>query len=864
MKAFVRCFVYVIFVIVLSVDTFVSANFSSKTQAIWAPVGQNASYVFLRTSDTSVTSLMNLGEHQLPQISKLVVRVSASQDNVRGDGKQRLLAAYRLYVNNVEVTQGPGRGNVPLHSLSEKGNAIYDTVEITEQALIGDGKSLVIALQCFYGNGGSNAWAMLELDAFDAESTKIGSTVRTNTHSWFSYNADAVFSPGVPDKCGRVNENIRADVFEPISRWKTAGYIPSASHGWASVESRTPLVEPVKKQTLPLQVHTNQSPVVLKKVGNNHWFFDFGIEAMSGVQLVVPGGQPGLSKNVVITLSEQLNGTDKVLFPQTSGNKYISTCTLAENKLGVDSHIEHHEYPGLWRYGEIKFLDSDGSQTKIKTNIAFTLNRWSVLYPFVESDSSFTSSNSMLDRIWDLCKTTMKMTSLDTFTDSNTRERLPYEADGFITARTRWATQQEYMWPRHSIEMVMNNPTWPTEWKQWTILLVHEQWLMTGDLSIVQNDRNFALLVNNTMLPYIVDSTDLVDWTGKIISHNFSSICHASTGTFPPGVSDGGISCDIVDWHPGWRYRLGYTFSPVNTVVNAFAVKSMELLAELAYAVGRKTAGSMLKVQASRTKASMLKLLYDEESGFFCDGLCSNTPKPGTYHAQHFPFWLGITPDDDIKTVHEYLTKKGMVGSVYTAHSLIYGLYKRASSVDYGQSALELMTQCSNQSWCNMVNNNATTSWEMWGNTEGTHSHPWSTTPGSAVAFGLFGLRPVVPGWKKWKMKIASGKLLYGKIVFPSPHGPIKANFTRDDDKFEVDVVVPYNTTANICLPNRPFSRIHETLGSTSKIFLDGLPYQGKIKGKYLCAEDVVPRLKFVRLLVEYSKKEFGREEEEN
>ena len=135
------------------------------------------------------------------------------------------------------------------------------------------------------------------------------------------------------------------------------------------MESRTPLVEPVKKQTLPLQVHTNQSPVVLKKVGNNHWFFDFGIEAMSGVQLVVPGGQPGLSKNVVITLSEQLNGTDKVLFPQTSGNKYISTCTLAENKLGVDSHIEHHEYPGLWRYGEIKFLDSDGSQTKIKTNL---------------------------------------------------------------------------------------------------------------------------------------------------------------------------------------------------------------------------------------------------------------------------------------------------------------------------------------------------------------------------------------------------------------------------------------------------------------------------------------------------------------
>ena len=46
-------------------------------------------------------------------ISTLNIKVSASQDVVPNDGQQHLLAAYRLFVNSIEVTQGPGRGEVP-------------------------------------------------------------------------------------------------------------------------------------------------------------------------------------------------------------------------------------------------------------------------------------------------------------------------------------------------------------------------------------------------------------------------------------------------------------------------------------------------------------------------------------------------------------------------------------------------------------------------------------------------------------------------------------------------------------------------------------------------------------------------------
>ena len=108
-------------------------------------------------------------------------------------------------------------------------------------------------------------------------------------------------------------------------------------------------------------------------------------------------------------------------------------------------------------------------------------------------------------------KDTLRSTSLDTFTDSNTRERLPYEADGFITARSRWVLQKEYEWPKHSIEHVPQNPTWPTEWKQFTILLAHEHYMMTGDNSIAK--EYFELLLNNTMYPFINPGTNLVDFS---------------------------------------------------------------------------------------------------------------------------------------------------------------------------------------------------------------------------------------------------------------------------------------------------------------------------------------------------------------
>ena len=55
----------------------------------------------------------------------------------------------------------------------------------------------------------------------------------------------------------------------------------------------------------------------------------------------------------------------------------------------------------------------------------FTLTAWKTHYPWYDEDSHFSSSNATLNAVWELCRYTLDGASLDTYTDSNTRERRP-------------------------------------------------------------------------------------------------------------------------------------------------------------------------------------------------------------------------------------------------------------------------------------------------------------------------------------------------------------------------------------------------------------------------------------------------------
>jgi len=91
---------------------------------------------------------------------------------------------------------------------------------------------------------------------------------------------------------------------------------------------------------------------------------------------------------------------------------------LCRNTKGAQV-IEQHQYMEF-RFVNILFDGAPPSDWEVTA--------WQAQYEWVEEDSFFTCSNATLQAVWDLNEYTVKMGLLDTFTDSNTRERKPYEA----------------------------------------------------------------------------------------------------------------------------------------------------------------------------------------------------------------------------------------------------------------------------------------------------------------------------------------------------------------------------------------------------------------------------------------------------
>ena len=216
---------------------------------------------------------------------------------------------------------------------------------------------------------------------------------------------------------------------------------------------------------------------------------DFGKEFQGGLRLDVTNGTAGL--NVSIACGEMLNADGSVGY--TWGWEF--TWVLRDGAQTLEQH----------KYMECRFVS-----ITFDAPVDFALSAWRVNYPWDEADSAFASSNATLDAVYDLCRYTVHSAAIDTYTDSNTRERTPYEADGIIAASGRLLVQRDYLFGRHSHAYVLENPTWPVEWKQITPFLGWQDYQATGqpDLALAFTDK----MHESTFLSFL-DSTGVLNTT---------------------------------------------------------------------------------------------------------------------------------------------------------------------------------------------------------------------------------------------------------------------------------------------------------------------------------------------------------------
>ncbi len=521
-------------------------------------------------------------------------------------------------------------------------------------------------------------------------------------------------------------------------------------------------------------------PVRVDRLSDDHYLVDFGQDAF-GTLLLEFSKSPAAP--LVIHLGEKLTGDGRI-DREPGGTIRYQQVTLSGAPAGRQIPVQlppdrrNTTPPAIllpdsigvvmpFRYVEIEHLTLPVSEV--------TIRQKAVHYRFDDRASNFDSSDSILNRVWDLCKYTIKATSFAGLYVDGDRERIPYEADAYINQLSHYAVDDEYGMARATIRHFMDHPTWPTEWLLHTALMVYQDYYYTGDPTLLLD--YYASIKAKTLY-------ELAGENGLI-----SSFSDSVTGEYMQrlGFTDTSQRIrDIVDWPPAqkdtnWKLdgpdgeRDGHEMVPVNTVVNCFFYENMRIMAELAGVIGRNDDAADFSRMAARTKESINELLLDKEKGFYVDGIGSGH---SSLHSNMLPLAFGLVPEDQLAGVVSFVKSRKMACSVYGAQYLLEGLY-RAGEAEY---ALELMTSTGERSWWNMIRSGSTMTMEAWDmkfKPNADWNHAWGAAPGNIVTRFMWGIRPALPGFERVEVMPRLSGLKYSQIKVPTIRGPIHATYEK-------------------------------------------------------------------------------------
>ena len=190
----------------------------------------------------------------------------------------------------------------------------------------------------------------------------------------------------------------------------------------------------------------------------------------------------------------------------------------------------------------------------------------------------------------------------------------------------------------------------------------------------------------------------------------------------------------------------------------------------------------------------------------------------GTQTSCVLPLAFGLVPDDMKQKIFAHLVAKienethGHIGT-----GLIGGQYLNRVLSDNGRADLcyIIATQKDYPSWGYMVEQGATTIWELW---NGNTADPTMNSGNHVMLIGdlvvwfyeyLGGIAPASPGFKTIVMKpMPVGDLTFVKAMHNSPYGLISSEWHKDGNKFDWQIEIPANTTATVIVPSGKLGRI--------------------------------------------------------
>lgn len=746
-------------------STAVGARWSS-TRGLWAvgdlPTQQAEDmFVFLRCAFT-------ITPHAYASLDRAILSATA-----RSPESSRQFV-YNLSLNGTSIGMGPSRyGKNPAGELL----LFYNSYDVTDALVAGrnclgaicyalEEKGFLCQLTCHYTDGRREVLVHTGPDACAKDAA-----------CWQSLGGHTVFRPsnsiGTPYYTAHAN-NIDATKY-PFG-FDTPGF--DSTH-WLPTYPSIDMAADMR--LVPSQtdtVHRYPSPAETIRITLAHpdgenpadgLLLDLGAEIVGGFGLSVTVDEV---TDITLTFGEELeNG--QVKYKMNTGNVYIEQWRLrpGENRL---------ESLDMMCY---RYVMITGCPVMLTARHVWGVE---LRTAFRDQDAHFTCDHTLLQRLYQLTRHTIRVTTQDLYVDSQSRERGAYEGDLLINQLAAYAFTADSSVARFTAEYLYAHRTWPAEYPLYAIMAAQYDYLWTGDKRSLM--EWYHTLTEKALLSYFDPAIDLLTRATTDIT---------------------GTNAILTDWPPS--ERDGYDTSVFyHTVLNAVAVRAYTDLASLARHSGHASDAAMYEALAGRIRTSMIHRLYRPEQGCFLDGLYQDG-SPSAHAAQHATAYaLACGVYDSPEMAHQmaaFLAAQGAIKmSVFGAFFLLEGLY----ATDHAEVATPLLCHTDTtegaRSWAYMLDVlGATVTTEAWnkrnkGNM--TLSHPWGAAPAFCITGGIFGIRPTAPGFARFDIRVRPHGLSKAALSMPTLRGCITVAFEATaPGSLSASVTVPCNTQATLYLP---------------------------------------------------------------
>lgn len=429
-------------------------------------------------------------------------------------------------------------------------------------------------------------------------------------------------------------------------------------------------------------------------------------------------------------------------------------------------------------------------------------------YTFDDDASYFSSSNTVLNQVWDLCKYSMKATSFLGYYVDGDRERIPYEADAYINQLSHYSVDAEYSISRASMKHLLFNPTWPTEWTLYNILMAWYDYLYTGDNRFI--DRYYDELKVKTLMDLSDESGLISTLTGKQTDLFFERLHKRNWG-------DNNNLRDIVDWPqalpPGGFENLeyyigsekeypgendGYVYETYNAVVNALYYGALKRMENIALDLKKEDDVALFQTQAAKVKKQFLLTFQDPNNGLIKDGEKTNHK---SQHANMFALTFGLIPEKDKNAVVEYIKSRNMSCSVYASQILLEGLFDNGGD----QHAIDLLAATTERSWYNMIRYGSTITMEAWDIRYKPNldlNHAWGASPANIIVRKLMGVEPITPGAQTIKIHPRIGQLEYASLKTSLISGVVEVECKQTKNSYLMNITIPGGVKGDLRFPS--------------------------------------------------------------